>query len=89
MPEILNFPVEISLDWHFREVFLICAPMRRRLEKLSWVHTVNKTIENANRAEGPLNFGRKTREFRRGMGALQPKISVTAQRPGITGKCRR
>ena len=89
MLEIPVFPVKVSLGWHFRDIFLLCAPIRKQSEKLSWVHKVDSPSKNANRVESPLYFGRKTGEFRKGMGARRPKISVTAQRPGISGKTRR
>ena len=60
MLKILIFPVKIALGWHFREVFLSCAPMRRQSEKLSWVHLENKTFENANQMKNRLVFYRKT-----------------------------
>ena len=60
MPEMLLFSAEIAPGWHFREVFLLCAPMRRQSEKLSWVHTKNKTVENANRAKKRAEFIMKT-----------------------------
>ena len=59
-PEFLIFQVEMPLGWHFRAIFLLCAPMRRQSEKLSWVHLVNKTFENANRMKKRLVFYRKT-----------------------------
>ncbi len=59
--------------------------MRRRSEKLSWVHIVNETIENANNMENSLNYGKKTRESRKGMGAHRSKISLAAQRQGTAG----
>ena len=40
--------------------------------------------QNANKMENPLDFGRKMREIRKGMGARRSKISVTAQRPGTS-----
>jgi hypothetical protein len=58
--EFLIFPVEMPLGWHFREVFLQCAPMRRQFEKLSCVHLENKTFENANQMKNRLVFYRKT-----------------------------
>ena len=59
-PEFLIFQVEMPLGWHFRAIFLLYAPMRRQSEKLSWVHLVNKTFENANRMKNQLLFCRIT-----------------------------
>ena len=59
--------------------------MRRLSEKLSWVHIVNYPTENANEVENSLHYGKKTREFPKGMGARRSKISLTAQRQGIAG----
>ena len=59
-PEFLIFPVEMPPGWHFRAVFLLYAPMRRQSEKLSWVHLMNKTFENANQMKNRLVFYRKT-----------------------------
>ena len=58
--KFLIFPVEMLLGWHFRAILSLCAPMRRQSEKLSWVHLMNKTFENANRMKNQLLFCRIT-----------------------------
>ena len=48
------------------------------------MHTMNENVENANKKENPLDFGRKMGKIRKGMGAHRLKISVTDQRPGTS-----
>ena len=62
MPEINIFLPEMSLLWHFRAVYQLCASMRKQFKKLLWVHTVNNAVENANRMENPLYFAKKLKE---------------------------
>ena len=45
---------------------------------------MNENVENANKKENPLDFGRKMGKIRKGMGAHRLKISVTDQRPGTS-----
>ena len=52
----------MSLLWHFRAVYQLCASMRKQFKKLLWVHTVNNAVENANRMENPLYFAKKLKE---------------------------
>ena len=59
-PEFLIFQVEMPPGWHFRAIFLLSASMRRQSEKLSWVHLMNKTFENANQMKNRLLFCRIT-----------------------------
>ena len=76
MPEYMIFSVEVLLGWHYRVVFLLCAPMRRQSEKLSWVHLVNKTFENANRMKNQLLFCRITSKSKKAWVHLDNKSMV-------------
>ena len=75
-PEFLIFQVEMPPGWHFRAIFLLSAPMRRQSEKLSWVHLMNKTFENANQMKNRLVIYRKTSKSKKAWVHLDNKSMV-------------
>ena len=82
MLKILIFPVKIALGWHFREVFLSCAPMRRQSEKLSMGAQNELTCRKCQQSEKSTVFCQETERIQKKHGCTQSENWCHSPTPG-------